>query len=426
MIQKLRIRFIILSMSTLLAVLLVILGGINIANYSGIVSEADRTLSALSEPPERFSKNKYPLGKEANGLLGKFFSEDRNTSRFFSVLLTLEGDVLELDLQSGTMIEPAEASDLAVKAFSKSVSHGFAGIYRFCTQSGSDGVRILFLDCGREITSFRRFLMTSIVLSALGLLLIFGIVVYFSGRIVRPFAESYEKQKQFITDAGHEIKTPLAIIQADADVLEMELGESEWLSDIQAHVKQLSSLTNDLVSLARMEEGGTPLQILEMPISDLISEAGESFQGLAQTQGKELQLTVEPMLSMEADEKAMRQLVSILLDNALKYSPEGSRIQLSLSRQGKLLKLAVSNSSLVPLPKENLDRLFERFYRADPSRNSQTGGHGIGLSIAKAIVTAHGGQIHASIGENNTLRISVTLPQKQPANIMRSQARKVP
>ena len=315
------------------------------------------------------------------------------------------------------MIEPAEASDLAVKAFSKSVSHGFAGLYRFYKQSGSDGVRILFLDCGREITSFQRFLMTSIVLSALGLLLIFGIVVYFSGRIVRPFAESYEKQKQFITDAGHEIKTPLAIIQADADVLEMELGENEWLSDIQAHVKQLSGLTNDLVSLARMEESGTPLQILEMPISDLISEAGESFQGLAQTQGKELQLTVEPMLSMEADEKAMRQLVSILLDNALKYSPEGSRIQLSLSRQGKILKLAVSNSSLVPLPKENLDRLFERFYRADPSRNSQTGGHGIGLSIAKAIVTTHSGQIHASHEENNILQITVTLPlkQKQPA-----------
>ena len=426
MIQKLRIRFIILSMSTLLAVLLVILGGINITNYSGIVSEADRTLTALSEPPDRFSKNKNSPGKEPNGFWGKFFSEDRNTSRFFSVLLTLDGSVLETDLQSGTIIEPAEASDLAVKAFSKSASHGFAGIYRFCTQYGSDGVRILFLDCGREITSFRRCLSTSIVLSALGLLLIYGSVVYFSGRIVRPFAESYEKQKQFITDAGHEIKTPLAIIQADADVLEMELGENEWLADIQAHVKQLSGLTNDLFSLARMEEGRAPLQILEIPISDLISEAGESFQSLAQTQGKVIQLAVAPMLSMEADEKALRQLVNILLDNALKYSPEGGSIRLSLEKQGKLLKLTVSNPSLVPLPEENLDRLFERFYRADPSRNSQTGGHGIGLSIAKAIVTAHGGQIHASIAENNALHITATLPQKQPANIMRSQARKVP
>ena len=252
------------------------------------------------------------------------------------------------------------------------------------------------------------------------------IVVYFSGRIVRPFAESYEKQKQFITDAGHEIKTPLAIIQADADVLEMELGENEWLAEIQAHVKQLSGLTNDLFSLARMEEGRAPLQILEIPISDLISEAGESFQSLAQTQGKVIQLAVAPMLSMEADEKALRQLVNILLDNALKYSPEGGSIRLSLEKQGKLLKLTVSNPSLVPLPEENLDRLFDRFYRADPSRNSQTGGHGIGLSIAKAIVTAHGGQIHASIAENNALHITATLPQKQPANIMRSQARKVP
>ena len=106
--------------------------------------------------------------------------------------------------------------------------------------------------------------------------------------------------------------------------------------------------------------------------------------------------------------------------------PEGGSIRLSLEKQGKLLKLTVSNPSLVPLPEENLDRLFERFYRADPSRNSQTGGHGIGLSIAKAIVTAHGGQIHASIAKNNALHITATLPQKQPANIMRSQARKVP
>ena len=109
----------------------------------------------------------------------------------------------------------------------------------------------------------------------------------------------------------------------------------------------------------------------------------------------------------------MRQLVSILLDNALKYSPEGGSIRLSMEKQAKHLRLTVSNLSLEPLPKENLNRLFERFYRGDPSRNSQTGGHGIGLSIAKAIVTAHGGQIHASIGENNILQITVTLPLKQ-------------
>ena len=121
------------------------------------------------------------------------------------------------------------------------------------------------------------------------------------------------------------------------------------------------------------------------------------------------------MLSMEADEKSIRQLVSILLENALKYSPEGSSIRLSLEKQAKQLKLTVCNPSAVALPNENLDRLFERFYRADPSRNSQTGGHGIGLSIAKAIVTAHGGQIHASITESDSIQITAALPQKHPS-----------
>ena len=144
-----------------------------------------------------------------------------------------------------------------------------------------------------------------------------------------------------------------------------------------------------------------------------VAETAQSFHTLAQAQNKELILTVEPMLSMEADEKAISKLVSILLDNALKYSPEGSPIRLSLNKHGKQLKLTVCNVSAVPLPEGNLDRLFERFYRTDPSRNSQTGGHGIGLSIAAAIATAHNGQIHASQPEKGSLRIEATLPQRQ-------------
>ncbi|MCI6957920.1 MAG: ATP-binding protein [Clostridiales bacterium] len=237
-------------------------------------------------------------------------------------------------------------------------------------------------------------------------------VVYCSGRIVRPFAESYEKQKRFITDAGHEIKTPLTVLQADADILEMELGSNEWLSDMQGQIKHLSALTNDLVSLARMEEGETSLHLLEIPVSDVISEAAESFRSLAQAQGKTLAVRVEPMLSMAADEKSIRQLIGILLDNALKYSPEGSEITLNFSKQARQLKLTVTNTSSAPLPGENPDILFERFYRVDSSRNSQTGGHGIGLSIAKAIVTAHGGKIHAATIADTALQITAQFPQK--------------
>ena len=301
---------------------------------------------------------------------------------------------------------------MGTQAFSGKNSTGFLGIYRFLKQLEGDSTRILFLDCGRELESFRRFLLASILLSGVGSLLVLAVVVYFSGRIVRPFAQTYEKQKRFITDAGHEIKTPLTVLQADTDILEMELGSNEWLTDMRGQLKHLSSLTNDLVSLARMEEGESSLSLLEIPISDVVYEAAESFRTLARSQGKELDLSVEPMLSIVADEKSVRQLVGILLDNALKYSPENSKISLNLSRQSRQIRLSVANTSSVPLPEDNADILFERFYRVDTSRNSQTGGHGIGLSIAKAIVSAHGGKIRAAVADGTGLQITTLFPQK--------------
>ena len=403
MIRKLRIRFVILAMSTLLAVLLVLVGGINVANYTGIVSEADRLLEADT----LMHMGKVPKGGNALN------------ARLFSVTLASDGTLVDVRIPVLSPMDSREAADLAARVCAQTSDNGFQGIYRYFRQSSDDTISIRFLDCGRELDAFQRFLLISLILSALGILILFGIVVYFSGRIVRPFAESYEKQKQFITDAGHEIKTPLTIIQADADVLEMELGENEWLADIQNNVRRLTNLTNDLVSLARMEEGGTPLKLVEIPISDVVTETARSFHTLAQAQNKELILRAEPMLSMDADEKAITRLVGILMDNALKYSPEGTEISLCLEKQGKQLRLSVENVSAVPLPEGNLDRLFERFYRADPSRNSQTGGHGIGLSIASAIVSAHNGQIHASQPSPGSLRIAVTLPRRQKQTFKR-------
>ena len=411
MIQKMRIRFVILTMTALLAVLLLILGGINIANYSSIASDADRLLYDLSDiqgPAIRTGPDSKPRKTSFTHLV----PEQNHYDRFFYVVLGSDGAVLEVRVPTNPSINTDAASTLGTQAFSGKNSTGFLGIYRFLKQSEGDSTRILFLDCGRELESFRRFLLASILLSGAGSLLVLAVVVYFSGRIVRPFAQTYEKQKRFITDAGHEIKTPLTVLQADTDILEMELGSNEWLTDMRGQLKHLSSLTNDLVSLARMEEGESSLSLLEIPISDVVYEAAESFRTLARSQGKELDLSVEPMLSMVADEKSVRQLVGILLDNALKYSPENSKISLNLSRQPRQIRLSVANPSSVPLPEDNADILFERFYRVDTSRNSQTGGHGIGLSIAKAIVTAHGGKIRAAVADGTGLQITTLFPQK--------------
>lgn len=243
-----------------------------------------------------------------------------------------------------------------------------------------------------------------------GLAAVLILLLLLSKRIVRPVAESYEKQKQFITDAGHELKTPLTIIGADADLAEMECGENQWIQDIRRQTQRLTELTQDLIYLSRVEEEGLSLQSIDFPLSDVAEEMAHSFLPLAQNQGKRLEIAVQPMLSFRGDEKSIRQPCSILLDNALKYSPQEGELLFRLEKQGKNILLSVSNTTSQPIKKEELCHLFDRFYRTDPSRNSQTGGYGLGLSIARSIVTAHKGKIRAESPQESVLTIQVTLP----------------
>ena len=239
-----------------------------------------------------------------------------------------------------------------------------------------------------------------------GYISFFFVILFFSGKLLKPVTESYEKQKQFITDAGHEIKTPLTIIQADVDVLEMEHGSNEWLDGIRSQITRLTSLTSDLIYLSRMEEADTSMPMIEFPFSDVISETAMAFQGLAQTQNKIFICSVPSVISYEGNEKAIRQLVNILMDNALKYSPEGGTISLTVQKQGRQIKLSVYNTTEEPISKGSIKQLFDRFYRADSSRSQNKGGYGIGLSVAKAIMQAHNGKITAATKDGTSLEIT--------------------
>ena len=234
-------------------------------------------------------------------------------------------------------------------------------------------------------------------------------MIFLSAYIVKPFLENYEKQKRFITDAGHELKTPLTIIDADAEVLEMDFGENEWLSDIQNQTKRLTDLTNNLILLARMEEESMKLPMVEFPLSDVAEEVIGNFQTLAKAQNKFLHGKIQPMISMKGDEKAIRQLIGILLDNAVKYSDEKGEILLTVEVQRNHIFLSVFNTTEF-INKKEIAHLFERFYRADKSRNSQTGGYGIGLSIAAATVRANKGKISAITEDEKSLRITAVFP----------------
>ena len=291
----------------------------------------------------------------------------------------------------------------------KSKDKGFLENYRYIKTSSENGIRVIFLDCYRSISTFRNFLYTSIGVSFFGMLAVFILMVLLSEKIVKPISDSYEKQKRFITDAGHEIKTPLTIIDADAEILEMDYGHNEWLKDIQTQVRRLTALTEDLTLLSRMEEGKGVGEMIDFPVSDVVNETAQSFQAPAKMQNKDFIIDIEPMLSFRGSEKSIRQLVSILLDNALKYSPEGGRVEISLRRQNRSLCLKVYNTAQ-NIDTENLDRLFDRFYRGNESRSGETGGYGIGLSVAKAITNSHRGKINAASKDGSSLTVTVILP----------------
>lgn len=187
-------------------------------------------------------------------------------------------------------------------------------------------------------------------------------------------------------------------------------------TDHRRQAQRLTGLTNDLIYLSRMEEEQPHLQPIDFPLSDVVEEMAQSFAGPAKSQGKDFVSDIQPMLAFTGDEKAMRQLVSILLDNALKYSPPDGHISLSLEKQGRSLLLTVTNTTAEPVQREQLAHLFDRFYRTDASRNSQTGGYGLGLSIARSIVSAHKGKIRAESSDGSVLAITVSLPVRPGAD----------
>ena len=332
-------------------------------------------------------------------------------TRYFTVLFDESENAVLVDTGRISAVSESEAVEYAAKALERKGSSGFIGDYRYLVgEPDENNCRmVIFRDCGIGLQNFRNFRNISFFVSLLCLIGV-GILVFLaSGRIVRPVAESYEKQKRFITDAGHEIKTPLAIITADAEVLEMEQSESEWISDIKAQTKRLSELTQDLISLSKMEETSTVLEMKDLDLSALLKSQTGSFGAVATASNKTISSNIEDGIHIQGDKKSIESLFSIVLDNAVKYCPENGHIDVSATRYKKGARIEVTNDTSETLSAEECKNMFERFYRTDASRNSETGGHGIGLSMAKAIVSKHKGRITAASGSEKKLTVTIQL-----------------
>lgn len=403
MIRRLQMKLIRITMISLAMVLGVVIAAANLLNYRELITDADLTLSILAENQGTFPESMDQC-EQRDFLQSPELSYE---TRFFYVVLDEDGNILSSSTGQIAAVDDETVAEYAQEIWARGKEKGFSGDYRYLVYKTNSGYYVMLLDCMRSLSNARRFLFLSVWASMGGLVIVFLLLLSVSGKIVKPFSESYEKQKRFITDAGHELKTPLAVIAADSEVLEMDLGRNEWIADIRKQAEHLTELTNDLIVLSRMDEQDENVQTEEIPLSELAEEALDSFRMLASAQNKSIESDIEPGLKMQGNEKAIRRLFSILLDNAIKYSEENGRIRLSLGKQRKQIRLSIYNTAH-EVRKECLPHLFDRFYRADQSRNSC--GYGLGLSIAASTVAAHKGKITASTEDGRSLTITAVFP----------------
>ena len=419
MIRDLRKKFILVAMLSTMLVLTAIMGVVNFSNYREMLDRADEMTALLEQNDGKFPEEpswheqddtETPPAKPENDEKDKsrFSVETPFETRYFTVTVDENGEVTDCDLDRIAAVDEETAEEYTQTAQQKNKTTGFQGIYRYRVTETEDGAKYVFLDCRREISNFRTVLVTTISVSLLGLAAVFVLVVIFSRMVFRPVEESIQKQKRFITDASHELKTPLTIIDANIEVMEMESGESQWTKSTRKQIQRLSGLVQQLVTLSRLDEEKGLEEKCEFNLSEAVSECVQPYESLAQTREKNLTLNIEEDITYTGDERSIRQLAGILMDNAVKYSSENGNITLTLKKKGKKIFLEVYNDA-DDLPQGKLDVLFERFYRLDSSRNSGTGGSGIGLSMAKAIVQAHKGKITAEHKNGRGLTITVIL-----------------
>ena len=378
--------------------------------------------------------------------------ESQFDTRYFTVTINSKGEVENIDTSKIASVSSENAAEYAKKLWKSGKKgdgkSGFADNCKYLTVDEDGSTMYIFLSCQRELSTIKTYILASVGISVFGLVVVFVMIFFFSGRILKPVSESYEKQKRFITDASHEIKTPLTIIDANTEVIEMMEGENEWTSNTRKQIARLTSLTEKLVFLSRMDEEATKLEMLEFSLSDAILDTAEPFKAVAQTKGKKLTIDVTDKILYTGDEKTIRQLISILLDNAIKYSGCSSvryengnvnkdninktyhnktiqtqnncvtttgdpapEIELTMRPSGKNRIITVWNTvdDTANIKKGRQDMLFERFYRTDASRNSKTGGFGIGLSAAYAIVKAHKGKITAESKDDRSIKFTIVL-----------------
>ncbi len=412
MIYRLQRKFILICTASVLAVVSLVFAVILLLSISSMNKNMDILADRISEGGGRFPgafEDKPPHDKEPpkNDQKFEFITpETPYSTRHFTVLFNNDGEVDKTFTESIYSISEDTAIEYAKKVIDSDNDRGWLSNYRykvFCTDMGCG---VVFVDGSMNRAALTQLATIAgavlIVCAALVLILVF----IFSKKAVKPIAESYEKQKRFVTDANHELKTPLTLILANLDIAEAEVGKNEWLDDIRSEGHRMAELVNQLVALSRMDEDGWQMSVTEIALGELVRDTVSEFEPLAKGRVKHLYTDVDKDVSVHGDEALLYRLIGILMDNAIKYCDRDGEIKVTLRRARRVV-LTVENTYLA-LDEVEMNRLFDRFYRADGARKF-TGGYGVGLSMAKAIVEKHKGEITAYKRDNTYIGFKVVL-----------------
>ena len=416
MIKKLRKEFITISIIAVVSVMVLLCVIVNVANFVSVNSRLNKTIEMISsnkgmmpdfnrpDKPQNDGEQKPDFRRFDN----QFNEETPFSTRFFVLYYNEDGTLIRSDLERIAAVTQDDTQKYLEIALKKGEGYGFTDGYKYKVTKQDDGsFSAIFLDDYREMSSVYTILILSIAATVICSALICVLIVLFSKRAVKPAIESNKKQKQFITDASHELKTPITVISTSLSVLEMEVGKQKWIDKSKEQTEKLTELVNSLVTLSKMDED-SPLNIKEFNISDAVRETAESFSDFSEQNGHKLEISIEPSVKYSGDEYTIRQLCSILIDNAVKYASGETPIKFSLKRDKKGVVITSENES-ENVDTAELEKLFDRFYRADKSRNSKTGGFGIGLSIARSICVSHKGEIKAVCENGHTVKFIATL-----------------
>lgn len=405
--RKMQRRFIAAAMTAFGTVMAVLVIVINIVNYCQTTSRQDDLAGNLLRHERKAAadpqKPRPPFPDMPGG-----GPEAEFTTRFFVMYCGADGNIKAVSRDHIASIDEETAREYTEAVLEKGKEKGYYGDYRYHVNREEAGATVLFLNASHALQSIKSLFFLSIAIGIGSILVVFILIIFFSGYAIRPYVKNIERQKRFITDAGHELKTPITSIATSADIAAMEYEGDEWVANIRKQTARLTRLVSDLVALSRLDEEMPFPEKAGFSLSDAAWETAEPFAVLAKANGKRYRQKIEEGLKLYGDREAIQRMISILLDNGIKYSEEGGEISLDIYRRRRKIYIEVFNTCSLP-DGSDLNRLFDRFYRLDESRAAHTGGTGIGLSMARAIVEAHGGRIGVESEAGKSICFQVVL-----------------